>query len=388
MSSITVINSTDLITDSRAVINTNFSNLNSDKIESSYLDTDTTLAANSDTKIATQKAVKAYVDTGGNVNASETTKGIVEEATDAEVTAGTATGATGAKLFITPAKIGNVLKFGGTGADGALSITSGATSIDLGNAAVVTKNYTSISITGTGSLTFTNPNTNGTVIILKSQGNVTLTSSAAPMIDCRLMGSAQGQNGKASYFVTGYGGTGVEISGTTVGGSAMTATYSQISSTYFPYFKSPICVGGGSGNGEATGGGVAGTGVRGSGSLIIECGGAWNFTTTAGISVAGSNGGDASGSGIGTAGGGGGGGAGCCLVFYKTLTANSGTIISSGGTGGASYTNSSTITADGGGGGGSATSGGGATVGTNASGRSGYNGGDGFSCVIQNVEFT
>jgi len=39
------------------------------------------------------------------VNASETAKGIVEEATDAEVAAGTATGATGAKLFITPAKL-------------------------------------------------------------------------------------------------------------------------------------------------------------------------------------------------------------------------------------------------------------------------------------------
>lgn len=105
MSTITTINASDLITNSRAVINTNFSNLNTDKIETSYLDTDTTLAANSDTKIATQKAVKAYVDTGGNVNASETTRGIVEEATDAEVTAGTATGATGAKLFITPAKL-------------------------------------------------------------------------------------------------------------------------------------------------------------------------------------------------------------------------------------------------------------------------------------------
>lgn len=105
MSTITTINATDLITDSRAVINTNFSNLNTDKIETSYLDTDTTLAANSDVKIATQKAVKAYVDAGGNVNASETTKGIVEEATDAEVTAGTATGGTGAKLFITPTKL-------------------------------------------------------------------------------------------------------------------------------------------------------------------------------------------------------------------------------------------------------------------------------------------
>lgn len=63
MATITTINSGDLISDSRAVINTNLSNLNSDKIETSYLDTDGTLAANSDVKIATQKAVKTYVDT-------------------------------------------------------------------------------------------------------------------------------------------------------------------------------------------------------------------------------------------------------------------------------------------------------------------------------------
>lgn len=109
MASITTINATDLITDSRAVINTNLANLNTDKIETSYLDTDTTLAANSDTKIPSQKAVKAYVDTGGNANASETVRGIVEEATDAEVTAGTATGATGAKLFVSPAKLATKL---------------------------------------------------------------------------------------------------------------------------------------------------------------------------------------------------------------------------------------------------------------------------------------
>lgn len=104
MSTITTIQPTDLITNSRVDINNNFDALNTDKIETSTLDTDTTLAANSDSKIATQKAVKAYVDTGGNVNASETTRGIVEEATDAEVTAGTASGAL-AKLFITPAKL-------------------------------------------------------------------------------------------------------------------------------------------------------------------------------------------------------------------------------------------------------------------------------------------
>lgn len=105
MSTITAIGASDFITNSRTVINTNAQNLNTDKIETSVLDTDTALTANSDLKVATQKAVKAYVDVGGNTNASETTRGIVEEATDAEVTAGTATGGTGAKLFVTPAKL-------------------------------------------------------------------------------------------------------------------------------------------------------------------------------------------------------------------------------------------------------------------------------------------
>lgn len=105
MATITTINGTDVISTSRTTINTNFANLNSDKIETSVLDTDTTLVANSDTKIATQKATKAYADSVVGANASETAKGNVEEATDAEVTAGTATGATGAKLFVTPAKL-------------------------------------------------------------------------------------------------------------------------------------------------------------------------------------------------------------------------------------------------------------------------------------------
>jgi len=124
MSTIVTIAVSDQITNSRADINTNFANLNADKIETSVLDTDTTLAANSDAKIPSQKAVKAYVDAGGNVNASETAKGIVEEATDAEVAAGTATGATGAKLFVTPAKL----------ATAATAYKSGSTTKDLSDA--------------------------------------------------------------------------------------------------------------------------------------------------------------------------------------------------------------------------------------------------------------
>ena len=62
MSTITTIQSSDLITNSRADLNNNFTALNSDKMETSVLDTDTTLAADSDAKIPSQKAVKAYVD--------------------------------------------------------------------------------------------------------------------------------------------------------------------------------------------------------------------------------------------------------------------------------------------------------------------------------------
>jgi hypothetical protein len=55
-----------------------------------------------------QAATKKYADDlaiAGAPDAGETTKGLVEEATDAQVLAGTATGETGAKLFITPAKL-------------------------------------------------------------------------------------------------------------------------------------------------------------------------------------------------------------------------------------------------------------------------------------------
>lgn len=107
MATITALVGGDGVTTANSMtkINANFDNLNNDKIETSVLDTDTTLAANSDAKIPSQKAVKAYVDTQGGANASETVRGVVEEATDAEVTAGTATGATGAKLFVSPAKL-------------------------------------------------------------------------------------------------------------------------------------------------------------------------------------------------------------------------------------------------------------------------------------------
>jgi hypothetical protein len=131
MSTITTINEGDSITSSRSDINQNFANLNADKIENSVLDTDTTLSNNSDSKIATQAAVKAYVDAGGNVNASDTNKGIVEIATQAEIDAGTTTGGSGALLVVPSDKVYPTAKTLIPGAnglfDGAIAVATNVT---------------------------------------------------------------------------------------------------------------------------------------------------------------------------------------------------------------------------------------------------------------------
>lgn len=86
-------------------------------------------------------------------------------------------------------------RFGGDGSDGVLNISSGTTTVDLNSAAIVYKNYTSISITGTGQLAFSNPNTNGTYVVLRSKGNFTVTSSTSPAIDVSGMGASSATDG-------------------------------------------------------------------------------------------------------------------------------------------------------------------------------------------------
>lgn len=394
MSTITTINSTDLITNGRAVINTNFSNLNTDKIETSTLDTDTTLAANSDSKIATQKAVKAYVDAGGNVNASTTQKGIVEEATSAEVVAQTAVGGTGARLFINPSSLSSIIRFGGTGADGALTVSSGTTTINLGGARVFYKNYTSISITGTANVVFSNPHASGTIIVLKSIGSVTLTSTATPMLSTVGMGATGGAAATAGTAGTtmvgtiGAGALGSNGSGGGPGaggaaGAANSPTFfnSSIAGKYIPFLLAGAGGGGGGNPGSGTGSG--GAGGNGGGGLLIECGGALNFTTTSGISVAGAPGSNGVNGSVHGTGGGGGGGAGACIIIYNTLTASSGTITTTGGAGGTNGTNG-TQQGGGGGGGGSYSV---ASAGNTGGSGSGGTGGAGYSLVALNTDF-
>lgn len=310
------------------------------------------------------------------VNGSTTVAGIFEAATEAELLAGTATGGTGAALVVTPDIIYKRIKFGGDGSDGALTVSSGNTNIDLANASFVVKNYTSISITGTGSITFINPATTGTVIHLKSQGAVTLTSSATPMIDasgCGTAGGAAGTNGGSAVAgtdipttyaiyssVTNSGGrnaTGSAVGGVSTAISNPTFYGATLRATTLGNERLPVLLipgaggGGGSSNNNPSAPGVAGAGGNGGGALYIECAGAWNFTTTNGISVAGKSGSNGSGT-TNASGGGGGGAPGMFLALYNTLNANSGTVNVSAGTGGSPLAGAGT--AYGGGGGSSA----------------------------------
>ena len=274
-------------------------------------------------------------------------------------------------------------KFGGTGVDGALTLTSGTTTINLGGLTVVEKNYSSISITGTGALAFTNASSSGTIIILKSQGNVTLTSSAVPNIDVSGMGAASGTaatNGTQAWGIVFNASTTAFVVNNSAGlgnnltdGTISIGGNGYVNQQYYTYnsltlFKKSINItpgsAGGGGKGRAATA-VGGSGGSGGGGLIIECNGAWNFTATNGISVAGKNGsvgvtGDQD---VG-AGGGGGGAGGFLIALYNSLTANSGTVNISGGNGG----NGSNGT------GGTGTSGGGGGSGAGMLGGRGGNG--------------
>lgn len=293
-----------------------------------------------------------------------------------------------------------IKKFGGSGSDGALALTTGATNINLGGLSYVEKNYTTIDITGTGQLTFSNPHANGTVIKLKSQGNINITSSASPAIQASGMGGtpaggtptgtldtvthsgATGASSQAGFVNGGIGGLQLSAPGTALYNTITTRIY------YKGLYVACGACGGNGGSGQAATS-TGGTGGNGGGALIIECGGAWNFTGS--IAVSGSNGTNGATSGVGSsAGGGGGGGAGMLLVIYNSLTSSSGTVLAVGGNGGnASNTLNASPTNAGCGGGGASgpissgglggqtgnNPGGNGNAGSNGSGGSGGGGG-------------
>lgn len=288
--------------------------------------------------------------------------------------------------------------FGGDGSDGALSVSSGTTQIDLGNAKTVVKNYSSISITGTGNIEFINPHSSGTIIYLKSNGDVTITSSASVALDASGMGAAAGVGGTSSSQTGSNGTAGSSFIiepdyGDGAGGAASPGAggaapsfviYSSLSNVMQKYPGMFIGSGGGGGYSGAGPGNTGGAGGRGGGCLIIECGGALNFGASSTISVAGKNG---STGGTGDSAGGGGGGGGFFLCLYNTLTANSGTVTISGGTGGNNGSGVANNTSGGGGGAGKQ-AGSTGTTSNSPDVKTGGNGGSGFSLIAQNTEYS
>lgn len=81
MATITSLGANDDGATSRSTINTNFTNLNTDKIETSAISTDGTLAGNSDTELPTEKAVKTYVDATAVAVSAETTADVTHSLT-------------------------------------------------------------------------------------------------------------------------------------------------------------------------------------------------------------------------------------------------------------------------------------------------------------------
>ena len=299
---------------------------------------------------------------------------------------------------ITAATLAPYLKFGGDGSDGALAISSGTTTIDLGNAAIVVKNYSSISITGTGALAFSNPATNGTLVILKSQGAVVITSTAARAIDMRGIGAAAATITDFVFDTTGtHAGTaGGPGNGTNTAGAAGTQLDTITRTWYWTntvaklvrqgYARFFLPGNGGANGGASYGGSTGGSGGRGGGALYIECGGAFNFGASSTIDISGNAGTDGTGSaGKSGSGGGAGGNCGHLVIFYNSLTANSGTITAAGGAGGAGTSNDGGDANARAGGAGGASSGGpssaganGGAAGNNTDGAAGSNGGAGI----------
>lgn len=305
-------------------------------------------------------------------------------------------------------------KFGGDGSDGVLNVTSGTTTIDLANSAYVVKNYTSINVSAGATLTFSNPHTAGSIIVLKSQGNVTI----AGTVNASGMGAAGGAGGalrtsSANFGIQGTNGTNAGfvldisadhhgVKGGTTDTNATGGSGGAIL-TLKPFYtkeaarisRKAIYIAPGSGGGGGQGGSVSdgdatagGTGGNGGGALLIEVGGSLDFSGT--INVNGQNGTSAANASftgangeVAGGGGGGGGGAGMAVVLYNSLTANTGTITSAGGTGGNGGNATSTQVANGvcvsgaGGGGGGSYGGAGGTGGNGKTGTGGANGNNG-----------
>lgn len=240
--------------------------------------------------------------------------------------------------------------FGGDGRDGVLNVTSGTTTLDALGATLLSKQYSSINISAGATLTITNQSASGTILYLKSQGNVTI----AGKIELTGKGATTSVSGLNSQDSIDHDATNAVDSTGGANTDYQVGVAGQVYTNLFLYPKAysvdgkrfNIAVGSGGSSGGmgwcgSDGKVVArGIGGNGGGSLILESGGYLNFTGTInanggngtnGANAVGSCGAGQRGSG---GGGGGGGAAGMVYLFYNKLISSAGTINTKGGAGG------------------------------------------------------
>jgi hypothetical protein len=242
-------------------------------------------------------------------------------------------------------KIGNTGKFGGTGADGALSISSGTTTINLASAPIVIKNYTSLSITGTANIAFINPSPHGSIVIFKTTGDMTITSTASPVIDMSGQGCYTG-NAPTAFALIPNPGNGGAYQGAAGAAALGLHVLAPLGAKYINLF---VGAPGGEPGYSLSGIGYPGAG---GGSMYFECAGTLNISSqftskgTNGVQTtdAGATGGDGGGGSSyndGLAGGsnnvigpyGGGGGGGNYVFCANTIATNTATFTLTGGNG-------------------------------------------------------
>jgi len=276
-------------------------------------------------------------------------------------------------------------------------VTSGTTNIDVGGAYIYALNYTTFNISSGATLSFSNPSTYGTVIIIRCQGAVTINGT----LDLPEMGASAGIGGVDGHYGSGsqklgnpgtagedciqpfketleggLGRGGGEGDGITYGPAEGGESGETIPPNVYQFIfkineeRQAIASTGAGGGGGGAGGnrtssygnltnmGDGGNGGRGGGGLIMECNTTFTLGAAGDIDLSGGNGSNGTNGtsiDLGAGGGGGGGAGGRGAILYKnsaTILGSSTVTGGSGGTGGNNYTPGSWNTyGDGGGGG-------------------------------------
>ena len=165
------------------------------KIPTSYLDTDTSLTANSDSKVASQKATRAYVLANVTPSATETVQGKAEIATQAETNTGTDD-----TRFVTPLKLKtNLATYGyltGSGTTRSLPLYSSGTV--LGDS--------SIKQSATGTRILINGITDDTATALQVSGSIRQTAVTTRLtafdVNGKLVDGGSGSSGTLPLWGT------------------------------------------------------------------------------------------------------------------------------------------------------------------------------------------